>query len=110
MSDVNASPKQDALVIVEMDGGLITNICANRPDVRVLVVNYDLDGVPADDIATLRQSTDGEVVETDCTITEYSELCRDNGAWENVVVDAWQRRYQTAAALAAEAEAEAAAV
>jgi hypothetical protein len=98
MSDVNQTAPQSNLVIMEMDGDEIISVTATEPGVRVMVVNYDMDGVPEDEVAVLRRNTGGAETETECTITEYTAAAPTSDDWEQTVVDAWQRRYGAVAA------------
>ena len=66
-------------VFIEMEGGLIQNVTATNPNIRVLVVDSDIEGVEQVDVV----AWDGREVEA--VITEHPLAERDL-EWEAAVL------------------------
>ncbi len=77
------SEQQNDKVFIEMEGGVIQNVTATNPNIDVIVVDTDIEGVEAVDIETVKWN-DREV---EATIVVHTHSERDPD-WEAAILGA----------------------
>lgn len=80
MSEQNETAKQEH-VFIEMEGGLVQNVTTTNPNISVVVVDTDIDGIDAEDVDVLSYD-DREI---SCTVVHHTAGERDV-AWEAAVL------------------------
>ena len=77
-------------VIIEMEGGLIQNVINPNPDVEVVVIDYDVEGVPVDEVVVMAVAER----EVECTLTSYGPTdAAESEDFVATVLDSLRRRY-----------------